>query len=92
MFVIANLIDASLFQRAPTRARQIRRCGLRQHGPALTVRRRVAPGCRAPRGLRTLASTSWQSSRDRNARLVPGNGVVAPLSPDAVFLFLPLFH
>lgn len=92
MFAIANP-NASLFQRASGRARQMRQRLLRQHGWALAMRRRMSADCREPGAARApLRPRTTGHDETREALLIPAHGALAPLSPEPVSPSLALFY
>ena len=97
MFAIANP-DASHFQRASGRARQARLRLLRQHGWALSARRRSAARLRDPEG--RAVSTRQRPFADGYTRAAvpsgdpyPGAADVAPcVRPEPIPVSLNFFY
>jgi hypothetical protein len=92
MFAIASP-DASLFQRASGRARQMRQRLLRQHGWARAVRRRRSTDARESGAARTsprLRGTAGDEVRE--AFLTVAGGAFTPLSPEPSSPSLNLFY
>lgn len=96
MFAIANP-DASLFQRASGRARQARQRLLRQHGWALSARRRSAAGLRDPEG--RAVTTRQRPPADGYTRAAaplgdsfPGAADLAWVRPDPFPLTFNFFY